>query len=94
MNDHEQTKWKMAGAALLWLAQLFYVVLPFDLLPDFIPIIGWIDDLVAVFGLIVTSIGIVQTAKEMNLFGLLDSQTNETSTNDYEPIPDDVLRAL
>jgi uncharacterized membrane protein YkvA (DUF1232 family) len=36
---------------LLWLA-IGYVLLPFDLIPDFLPVIGQLDDLVIVPGLI------------------------------------------
>ncbi len=32
---------------LVWLA-LAYVVSPFDLIPDFVPVIGWLDDLLVV----------------------------------------------
>jgi uncharacterized membrane protein YkvA (DUF1232 family) len=39
----------VAGA---WLTQLVYTVLPIDLIPDLVPIIGWIDDLLVLGGAI------------------------------------------
>jgi|JI10StandDraft_1071094.scaffolds.fasta_scaffold2467442_1 uncharacterized membrane protein YkvA (DUF1232 family) len=33
---------------LIVVACIIYVVWPIDVLPDFIPIVGWIDDLVAI----------------------------------------------
>src|SRR6185295_4393055 len=33
------------GLKLLWLASLLYLVFPFDLVPDLIPVLGWLDDL-------------------------------------------------
>lgn len=41
----------MGGKVLLGLA-IGYLLLPFDLIPDFIPVIGHLDDVVIVPGLI------------------------------------------
>lgn len=46
----------------LWLA-VFYLLLPFDLIPDFIPIIGQIDDLIIVPLLII--IGLMLIPEEL-----------------------------
>ncbi len=45
LQKHPQTP-KLAKA-LLWLA-IAYVLMPFDLIPDFLPIIGQLDELVIV----------------------------------------------
>ncbi len=56
---HPQTP-KMARV-LLWLA-VGYVLLPFDLIPDFLPIIGQLDDLIIVPGLIYLALKIIPDA--------------------------------
>ncbi len=43
---------------LLWLA-VAYALLPFDLIPDFIPVIGHLDDLVIVPGLVVLALWLI-----------------------------------
>ncbi len=43
---------------LLW-AALAYIALPFDLIPDFIPVIGHLDDVVIVPGLILLALWFV-----------------------------------
>ena len=45
LQQHPQTP-KLAKA-LLWLA-IAYVLMPFDLIPDFLPVIGQLDDVVIV----------------------------------------------
>lgn len=37
-----QAKWKRVIIALL---ALLYIISPLDLIPDWIPVIGWLDDL-------------------------------------------------
>jgi len=44
--------------ALLW-AALGYLMLPFDLIPDFLPVIGHLDDLVIVPSLIYLAVRLV-----------------------------------
>ena len=43
----KSTKYKL-NIGIGALAALVYVLLPFDLSPDAVPVIGWIDDVIAV----------------------------------------------
>jgi uncharacterized membrane protein YkvA (DUF1232 family) len=57
---------KCLGAPLtciLTILFILYVISPIDLIPDFIPIIGWIDDLLAILAIVGVNSGY--------LFGLL-----------------------
>lgn len=53
---HPQTP--LLGKCLLWLA-VGYLLLPFDLIPDFIPVLGQLDDLVIVPLLIVLALRVI-----------------------------------
>ena len=97
MEDAVRQRWKLAGAIALWAVQFAYVVFPFDLIPDFIPVIGWIDDLVGLGGLGATSLFLARTVHDVGFSKLLGldapSSSIETSV-DYDPIPLDVLRSM
>lgn len=85
----------MAGMAVFaWLAQAAYVVFPIDLLPDFIPLIGWIDDLVALVGLGVTTVWAFKVVREARFPELFTSKPDVIDAEPYEPIPPDVIRSL
>ena len=53
---HPQTPW--LAKMLLGLA-VGYVLLPFDLIPDFIPVIGHLDDLIIVPGLVYLALKLI-----------------------------------
>jgi uncharacterized membrane protein YkvA (DUF1232 family) len=56
VSHHPQTP--LFGKILLGLA-VGYLLLPFDLIPDFIPVIGQLDDLIIVPGLIYLALKII-----------------------------------
>ena len=37
------------GSKLLVFAALLYIIVPFDILPDFVPILGWVEDVIIGF---------------------------------------------
>ncbi len=53
---HEKTPWP--AKALLWLA-VTYALSPVDIIPDFIPILGQIDDLLLVPALVMLALKII-----------------------------------
>ena len=66
LQQHPKTP-KLAKA-LLWLA-IAYVLMPFDLIPDFLPVIGQLDELVIIplllyFALKLTPLYIVAACKD------------------------------
>jgi uncharacterized membrane protein YkvA (DUF1232 family) len=58
LQKHAQTP--ILAKALLWLA-IGYVLMPFDLIPDFLPIIGQLDDIVIVPLLLYGALKLTQT---------------------------------
>lgn len=55
-------------------AAVFYLFMPFDLIPDFIPIIGFMDDIVVVSLLLWLAVREIERAKEA-----LDEARNQAS---------------
>lgn len=44
------SRWMGPLTAVMWIVSLLYVLLPTDLVPDILPVIGWLDDLVVTLG--------------------------------------------
>jgi len=47
---------KSIAAIVFIILNLIYIISPIDFIPDFIPVIGWVDDIIAL--LIAISIGV------------------------------------
>jgi uncharacterized membrane protein YkvA (DUF1232 family) len=58
-GDYRSVSWRTVALAV---ATLLYLLTPIDLIPDFIPVLGYVDD-VAVVALVVAS-----TAKDLDRF--------------------------
>lgn len=43
MDNTLMRRWRNALIAV-WVGQLLYTISPFDVVPDFLPVIGWLDD--------------------------------------------------
>ncbi len=94
MDENDKKMWRAVLAVGLWFAQAAYILFPFDLLPDFIPVIGWLDDLVALIGLGATTIWVVKMVRDAIPPQLTTVERRVVTDVTYEPIPDDVIRAM
>lgn len=48
-HDTTDLRWLLLGTALSAF-QLLYLVSPIDLIPDVLPVVGWVDDLLGILG--------------------------------------------
>ncbi len=65
----------LVAKVLLWLA-VGYALLPFDLIPDFIPVIGHLDDLIIVPGLVALALYLIPD-------GIVEACRNEIETESH-----------
>ena len=77
------------ATGLVWLLQVAYVLLPIDLIPDLIPILGWLDDVVGLSGAFGLTWFTVRTLLQDGVIRLPEARRPA-----YDPIDADELRAL
>ena len=69
------------------MAGIIYVISPWDFLPDFIPLLGWIDDIFILIGTLLLFLGLSPAAIIKNISGQKKSRNSEeekTNTIDGE----------
>lgn len=74
LQKHPQTP--RLAKALLWLA-LGYLLLPFDLIPDFIPLIGQLDELVIIPLLLYLALKVIPVSVRQECRDQLESADNQ-----------------
>jgi hypothetical protein len=94
LDPLDKKRLRVGLSAALWVAQAVYIVFPFDLLPDFIPFIGWLDDLVALLGLAATTIWVLRQVHDVGLNQLFGTESTAIPAEPYDPIPPEVISSL
>ncbi|MFH0769444.1 MAG: DUF1232 domain-containing protein [Chloroflexota bacterium] len=75
LKDHRTPK---LAKVILWVA-IGYTCLPFDVIPDFIPVIGYLDDIIIVPGLIIVALKLIPREVIEDCRGQVDSTRTDKS---------------
>lgn len=104
-----ENRWLVVFAAGLWVLQFIYLLSPIDLLPDFIPLLGWADDLVALLTTVgVSAVTATRLARDPGVGELLPAALrprhvatgapvhleDEAEPAGYQPLSQDEIRKL
>ena len=95
MEERSKLGWLVVVAAF-WAAQLTYALLPLDVIPDFLPFVGWADDLVGfVAALAVTAWSCWRVLPMIGAPPERMALTGETRAHPaYEPLTPDQIDTL
>jgi len=93
--EHTDLRWLIAGTVLSGL-QLLYLVSPVDLIPDVLPVIGWVDDLLGLAtAAVVTGYGVWKLRRHPALPAVSPKlATTPSEPPAYEPLSPDEIRGL
>jgi uncharacterized membrane protein YkvA (DUF1232 family) len=91
--DNKESRDALVAAVVSSALLIMYVLSPIDLIPDFIPIIGWMDDVTLV--ILAASVGIF-AMWEMNREKpeVAETPPEVPEPKPYEPIPAEKIKAL
>ena len=74
VNPNGEKKSGMAWKIVLMIILAVLVLSPIDALPDVIPVVGWVDDVAYVAGILGTAVGMLKGKKPQQVSGSSSSQ--------------------
>jgi hypothetical protein len=80
------------GLAAVWGGALLWLVMPFDPLPDVIPVLGWLDDLVVLLGAGGLSAWWAHRALQVPAIGGPEPYIPLPAGSAYDPVPVEDLK--
>ena len=89
-----KTRGLVLATTLAWGFVLAYTILPLDFVPDFIPLLGWFDDLFGVTGTLGLTAYTLKTLYDESVFSRVEAARPAPIEDGYQPIPAAELRAL